>query len=146
MPTAAKLVAALCFAALAYVVSELIKPLMPASTVLGYFSIVNAGIGLLCGWIIVGSRAGRGSSAAISNGVTGTVALVFWGLFIHATNEMVANAFARKYRTMVEATVSIFEIGIEYGTIMLDVRVILTLLAGGIVAGMLAEFAAGRWR
>lgn len=146
MPTAAKLVAAVCLAILGYAVSEIIKTLMPASTDFGSFSIVNAVIGFLCGWIVVGTRAGRGQSAAISNGFTGMFALVIWGLFIHATNEMVANAFARKYRSMVEATVSIFEIGIEYGEKMLDAKVILVLLAGGIVTGILAEFAARRWR
>lgn len=146
MPTAAKLVAALLLAGLGYGVSEIIKTLMPPSTDFGAFSIVNAVIGLLCGWIVVGGRSGRGQSAAISNGFTGTIALVFWGLFVHSCNEMVSNAFARKYHSMFEATIAIFEIGIDYGQKMLDVKVVLILLTGGILTGMIAEFAARRWR
>lgn len=146
MPTAAKLVAAICLAALGYAVSEIIKTMMPASTDFGAFSIVNAVIGFLCGWLVVGTRAGRGQSAAISNGFTGTIALVFWGLFIQASNEMVARAFARKYHTMIEAIVAVFEIGIDFGQKMMDVKIVLLLLAGGIVTGIVTEFAARRWR
>jgi hypothetical protein len=146
MPTAAKLFAAICLAALGYAASEIIKTLMPASTDFGMFSIVNTVLGFVCGWMIVGGRAGRGQSAAISNGFTGTVALVFWGLFIQACNEMTRRSFARKYDNPMEAIGAVFEIGIEYGQTMLDAKLILLLLAGGIVTGMVAEFAARRWR
>ncbi len=146
MPTAAKLVAALCLAALGYVVSDLIRPLLPASTDFGLFNYVNALIGLVMGWRVVGRRAGRGMSAAIGNGFTGTVALVFWGLFVQATNEMVRRSFARHFDSMVEAIAAIFEHMAEYGEIMLDAKVVVALLLGGIASGFLAEIAAGRWR
>lgn len=146
MPTAAKLVAALCLAALGYVVSDLIRPLLPASTHFGLFNYVNALIGLVMGWRVVGRRAGRGMSAAIGNGFTGTVALVFWGLFVQATNEMVRRSFARHFDSMVEAIAAIFEHMVEYGEIMLDAKVVVALLLGGIATGILAEIAAGRWR
>ncbi|MEN9059902.1 TrgA family protein [Ponticoccus litoralis] len=146
MPTAAKLVAALCLAALGYVASDLIRPLLPASTDFGLFNHVNGLIGLVMGWRVVGRRAGRGMSAAIGNGFTGTAALVFWGLFVQATYEMVRRSFARHYDSIVEAIAAIFELMLEYGEIMLDARVILALLLGGIASGILAEIAAGRWR
>lgn len=146
MPTAAKLVAALCLAALGYVVSDLIRPLMPASTDFGMFNFVNALLGLVVGWTVVGNRAGRGMSAAIGNGFTGTAALVFWGLFVQATNEMVRRSFARHFDSMVEAIAAIFEHMVEYGEIMIDAKVIVVLLLGGIAAGIVTEFAASRWR
>ncbi|MDJ0822329.1 MAG: TrgA family protein [Paracoccaceae bacterium] len=146
MPTAAKLIAGLCLAALAFATSELIKTLLPASTDFGIFSLLNTGIGFVCGWLIIGGRAGRGMSAAISNGFTGTVALVFWGLFIQAINEMTGLAMRHRYDGPVEALAAVFEILIEFGQQMIDPRVILLLLVGSIVSGVLTELAAGRWR
>jgi hypothetical protein len=146
MPTAAKLVAAICLAALGWVASEVIRPLFPDTTVFGIFNYVNVVIGALCGWFVVGSRAGRGFSAAIANGLTGGVALVFWGLFVQATNTMVADALRRHFDTPMEAVVGIFENGLEYGQKMLDPTVIVTLLVGSVVVGIIAEVAAGRWR
>ena len=146
MPTAAKLVAGLCLAVLAFATSELIKTILPASTDFGIFSILNAGIGFVCGWLIIGGRAGRGMSAAISNGFTGTVALVFWGLFIQAINEMTGLAMRHRYDGPIEAFAGTFEILVDFGQQIIEPRVILLLLVGGVVTGILAEFAAGRWR
>ncbi|WGW03172.1 TrgA family protein [Tropicibacter oceani] len=146
MPTAAKLVAALCLAALGYAISELIKTLEPASTDFGIFSIVNALLGLICGWVIIGGRAGRGQAAAVSNGITGTVALVFWGLFIQGGNEMLRLAMRNRFDGPVEALAAIFEIMIDFGQVLLNPMVIGGLICGALVTGYLSEIAAGRWR
>ena len=146
MPTAARLTAAICLAALGFIASELIKIIMPASTVFGVFSYVNAALGLLCGWIIVGGRAGRGYSAAISNGFTGMAAMVFWGLFIQGANEMTRLAMRHRYDGPFEALVAIFELMVEYAAIMVNALLISTLLFGAIITGYLTEFAARRWR
>ena len=79
MPSAARLVAAVGLAVLAFIASGMIMPLMPESTDFGYFTIVNMVLGVLCGWFVMGKRAGRGTTAAINNGFTGMVSLVFWG-------------------------------------------------------------------
>ncbi len=146
MPTAAKMVAALCLAALGYAASEMIKTLLPASTDFGIFSLVNAVLGFLCGWIIVGTRAGRGFSAAISNGFTGMVALVFWGLFIQAANEMTRLAMRHRYDGPVEALAAVFEIMVDYGKDMLNPGLLLLLLVGSIVVGLISELAGKHWR
>ncbi|MFZ7089651.1 TrgA family protein [Primorskyibacter sp. 2E233] len=146
MPTAAKLVAALCLAALAYATSELIKTLMPASTDFGVFSIVNTLLGLICGWVVVGSRAGRGQVAAVSNGITGMVALVFWALFIQSANEMIGLAVRHRYDGPLEALAAVFEIMVDYGQYLVDFRVLAALLCGALVTGYLSEAASERWR
>jgi hypothetical protein len=146
MFTAAKLIAALSLAAVGYLTSDAIRPLFHENTDFGLFNYVNAGIGFLCGWYIVGTRAGRGYSAALSNGLTGAVALVFWGLFVQACNEMVDRSMRRFYDSPFEAVAAIFEIGIEFGARMGDVRVLTTLLVGGLATALLAEVAARRWR
>jgi hypothetical protein len=146
MPTAAKLVAAICLAALGYAASETVKTLMPDGTDFGIFTLVNAGIGFACGWLILGNRAGRGYSAALSNGFTGMVALVFWALFVQAAYEMVALALRRRFEGPVEAAAAVFEIMAEYGAVMLDLELILLLMLGAFLAGVLSEGAARRWR
>ncbi|MDU8913204.1 TrgA family protein [Aestuariicoccus sp. MJ-SS9] len=146
MPTASKLVAGLLLALLAIVASGQIKELMPPNTAFGYFTWVNAGIGFLCGWMIIGSRVGRGGAAAVSNGFTAVAALVFWGLFVQAVNEMVRLAVRHRYDGPVEAFAAVFEIGIEYGTVMLDWPLVLTLFAGGVATGIFTEIASRHWR
>ncbi len=146
MFTAAKMVAALCIAALGYVASDTIRPLFPENTNFGMFNYVNTVVGFFCGWFVVGGRAGRGFAASISNGFTGAIALVLWGLFVQACNEMVARSIKRFYDSPFEAVAAIFEIGLEFGAKMLDPTVIVTLLVGGILAGMVTEIAAQRWR
>ena len=60
MPTAARIVAAICIAFVAWIVSGLVKRAMPAGTDFGYFVVICVVIGLACGWTILGSRADRG--------------------------------------------------------------------------------------
>ncbi|MEC3860200.1 TrgA family protein [Mesobacterium sp. TK19101] len=146
MPTAARVVAGVLLAIVAFVASEAFKPLMHENTNFGYFSIVNAGIGLLVGWIVIGSRVGRGLTAGFNNGLTGAIALTFWCLFVHGSYKMVEDSFDRRFTDMLEAIASIFERMLEYGMIMLDVNVIAILLIGGVITGVLAEIASRLWK
>lgn len=146
MPTAAKLIAALFLAALGFAVSELIKTQMPASTGFGRFSLVNAVIGFACGWVVVGTRAGRGYAAGISNGFTGVAALVFWGLFVQSANEMVIRSMKNRYDGAVEAFAAVFELFVRLGENLVNVPVISSLILGAVVTGLLSEFAARHWR
>jgi len=145
MPTAPKLIAALCFAGLGWVASDMIRPLFPEETNFGAFNYVNVVLGLLCGWIVTGPRVGSGWSDGISAGLTGVGALVFWGLFVQAFNEMLRLALDRKYDGPVEAILSVFQIGIEYGQMLINGPLIGTLIVGGIVIGLVAEWASHRW-
>lgn len=145
MLTMPRVVAALLIGVLGFLVSEQIKQLMPEGTGFGWFSIVNLGVGALCGWWVLGARAGRGFVPAINNGVTAVAALVFWGLFIQGCNRMVEDSLRRRFSDPMEAIAAIFENILEYGLIMADVTVIVTLLVGGTVAGLLTEFTARHW-
>lgn len=146
MPDAARLVAALSLALVAFIVSGLIMPLMPEGLDFGYFVHVNVVLGLLCGWIIMGKRAGRGITPAINNGITGVVALLFWGLFVQGLNEMFRQAMRNRYGGPVEAVADIFKIGLDYGTTIFVPQVMITLLVGGILAGLATEYAWRTWR
>ncbi|MDU9003834.1 TrgA family protein [Sedimentitalea todarodis] len=146
MPTTSRLVAAVCLALLAYVLSRVVMPLMPEGMNFGYFIYVNMGLGVLIGWNVIGSRAGRGTTAAINNGLTGVVALIFWGLFVQGCYEMFDQAMNNRFDGPFEALVAILEIAAEYALILLTPTFILTALLGGALSGLATECAWRRWR
>ena len=146
MPTGARLTAALCLAFLAFVISSQVMPLMPEGTDFGYFTHVNVALGLICGWMVIGKRAGRGLVAAVNNGITGTVVLVFWGLFVQGPYEMFRLAMRNRYDGPFEALSAIFVIGLDYAFVIAVPLVFSTLLVGGIATGLAAERAARMWR
>lgn len=145
MPTAGRLVAAVLFAVLGFLISELVKPLFPEGSDLGRLSEINAVVGLFVGWTVAGSRAGGGWRAAVGHGLTGAAALLFWAMFLHATTEMIRRSIRSQYDGPVEAVVGIFELMIGYAQIIGTLGVIGALIAGGIAAGLLTEAAARRW-
>ena len=146
MPTAANLISALSLAVLAYVVTGQIIPLFPEGKDFGSFWLVNVCLGLAVGWVVMGKRAGRGLTPAINNGFTSMVVLVFWGLFVQGCVEMTRLAMRNRYDGPFEAILAIFEIGFDYLTIIATPTIIGTLVVGGVISGLLAEFAARRWR
>lgn len=145
MPDAAKLVAGLGMALLAFIVSGMIMPLFEEEMNFGYFTHVNIVLGFIVGWIVIGRRAGRGMISALNVGLTGAVALVFWGLFVQSSNEMTRLAMKNRFDGPFEALVSIFEIGADWAILMTTVPIWATLLIGGVIVGFATEFAWRAW-
>lgn len=146
MLTAPRLVAALLLGGVGFAGSELIKPLMPEGTQFGWFSFVNLGLGMIVGWVVIGSRIGRGIVPAINNGLTGAAALIFWGVFTQAGNEMLRLSLRRRYDGPVEGLTDLFRIAMDYALTMATVPVLGTLFLGGVLAAVLAEVSARYWR
>lgn len=146
MPNAAKLVAALGLAFLAFVVSGMIMPLFEEDTNFGWFTQVNVAVGALCGWFVVGPRAGRGMISAVNLGLTGPVVMVFWALFLQSCNEMVRVAMKNRYDGAFEALTDVFQIGAEWALLMSTVPIWATLFLGGVITGVLTEYAWRTWR
>lgn len=146
MPTAARLIAAICLAITGFIASLMVVPLMPESTDFGYFFHVNVILGLCVGWVVMGPRAGRGLTPAINNGLTGVFVLVLWAIFLQSANEMVRLAMINRYDGAFEALVAIFQIGAEFALIIAVVPLGLFLLAAAVLSGLLTEFANSRWR
>ncbi len=145
MPTFARVAAAVCLALLAFYVSGLVMATQPEKSNWGDFQLVNAGIGLLVGWFVLGSRVGVDYVTAIGIGFTAMLALVFWCLFFYAFREMISLALDRRFDGPVEAVVGVFKIGIEYGAQLAYPHILLTLLLGGGAAGVICEFVNRRW-
>lgn len=150
MPDAARLVAAASLAIVAFFLSGLVMEVyieyVGTDVYFGWFLQVNIVLGLAVGWFSMGKRAGRGVSSAITNGITGVFLLVLWGLFVQACNEMTARAMKNLYDGPVEAIGAIFQIGAEWGLLLLTGPILGTLVVGAFVAGILTEYAWRTWR
>ena len=146
MPDAAKLVAALGMAILAFIVSGMIPPLFEENKNFGWFTWVNVALGLVVGWKVMGTRAGRGLVSAINVGLTGPVVLVFWALFVQSCNEMVRIAMRNRYDGAAEALGAIFKIGAEWALQISTVEIWATLLIGGVIVGLATDYAFRTWR
>ncbi|KIN72511.1 TrgA family protein [Sulfitobacter guttiformis] len=146
MPTAARLVAAILLAILAWILSDIVRPLLPEGTQFGRFNYVNAFIGICVGWTVIGSRVGRGFVSAINNGVTGTAVLILWALFFHGCVEMFRLAMRNRFDGPMEALTSIFLIGSEFGVMIATPTFFGAAFAGALVVGLAADAAARRWR
>ena len=145
MPTSARLAAAVCYGVLAWIVSGMVIEVIVEKENWGNFQPFNALVGLVVGWFIVGKRVGVDYVTAIGIGFTGMIAAVFWVIFIHSFNTMLSLALDRRFDGPVEALLSVFKIGIDYSTYLVHVHIIVTLIVGGILSGMIAEYVDRRW-
>lgn len=145
MPTAARLTAAIILAVLAYMLSQLVKPLLPEGTNFGYFDVINVILGLAAGWFVMGPRAGRGVTHGINNGLAGVFVLLLWGVFVQACYEMFDLAMRNRYKGAFDALTAIVEIGAEYAAMIATPDIVMTSLIGALVAGLVTEFSANRW-
>jgi hypothetical protein len=145
MPTAPKLVAALLFGALAFFVSDLIKPLLEEGTQMSWFSLVNPIVGALMGWRISGARAGYSIRASLGYGITTVAATVFWCLFIWAGYLMVEASMRLRYDGPMEALQDMGAMMIEFAQTMATPTVLGSLLVGALFFGWLTEQVARRY-
>ena len=145
MPTAGKLAGAVAFFIYGWYLATLATPLFPESNPPDFFGPLCLGIGILCGWIIVGRRAGRGYNAAFGNGLTGAAAFVFWVIFLLSFHTMIQQALRRLYDGPMEALTDVFALMLEQGQDLADVNLIVNATVGGIVGAWITEYFAKRY-
>lgn len=145
MPTAAKLIAAVCFAAVGWFAAHLYVPALPEGTQTGFIREIAAFIGLICGWRILGRLAGRGYGESMGLGLRTSVTIVFWVLVFASIYEMVKRSTKLRYDGPMEAVLGAFDIALGYGQMLANPQMLAVLVLGGIVAGYAAEFAARHW-
>lgn len=145
MPTAARLAAALLMAALAFVASLLIMPLLPEGTDFGYFLHYNVVLGSMVGWVYLGGRAGHGFVPSLNNGLTGMALLVLAALLSQGAWEMFRLAQRLRYDGPFEAVAAVFTIALEYFFVIAVPGVWAVLIIGGGLAGVLTERVWKRW-
>ncbi|MCC6306562.1 MAG: TrgA family protein [Rhodobacteraceae bacterium] len=146
MPTAAKLVAALVFAAVAFLGASVYVPLLPEGTQARWFAAASAAIGALVGWLVMGPLAGRGLVAAMGYGLRTAATIVFWTGLLFSGREMILRSLNMRYDGPMEAVVGVFDIALDYGRLLADPQILAVLGLGGMVGGIAAELASRRWK
>lgn len=146
MPTASKIVAAICFAIFGAIGATVVIPAFPEGMQFGYFVPITAFIGLLNGWWVMGRLTGHGYRDAMGSGVRTAITIVVWTLLVFAIYEMVKRSTnVNRYDGPMEAVVSAFGLMLEYGAVLLSPKILGTFLVGGLVGGAITEWAGKRW-
>ena len=145
MPTGAKLIGALTFMALAYFISDLIKPLLPEGTNVSRLSEINAVVGLLMGWRVMGKGAGSTYKQSFGYGLTTLAATAFWSLLLWSGYEMLQRSMKMYYDGPVEALQEMAALYVEYAKLAAVQEVLLPALVGAIFVSWLTEYFARRW-
>lgn len=146
MPTAARLFAAIAFAAIGFMAAEVYKPGLPPETQWGRFTILSTLIGLLCGWFVMGRLAGRGMRAAFGSGLRTSANMVFYAMLLFSIYEMVLRSLRKRYDGVFEAVMGTFDIMLAYGMALLRPEPLIVLVLGGMLGGALAEWASRQWK
>lgn len=146
MPTAAKLVAGILFAALAWFVSEQVKVVLPSegrgATLL---SPLNAALGFVMGWRVMGLRAGGGFTPAVGFGLTTVFATFFWSLLIWSGYEMIERALRRRYRDPIDALEDMGQVMLDYAILVVTPTIVGAAVIGSFVCAMITEYFSRRW-
>lgn len=145
MPTAARLFAALAFFAVAFFAAETYKPGLAGQVSWGWFSLIAATIGALCGWRVMGSEAGDGMVHAMSAGLRTATLIVMSTLLLFAVLEMLRRTLRNRYDGVFDALLGVFDLFVFYGRALMQPEPLIVLLAGGLLGGALTEWAARRW-
>ena len=139
MPSGTKVASSFCLCALAYILSELVKPTFIEDYNFGYFTYVSMLVGVIVGWTSMGERVSFGLVPAINNGITGTFSMVASVIFIQSANEMIRLSMRGRYDTLFDALLGIVPIGIDFVVQVSSTALWGTALIGGVLAGLIVE-------
>ena len=146
MPTAAKLLAAISFAVVGWVLANYYAVNMPDAAAVGPIRLAAALVGTIVGWSVMGNSVGKGYVEAAGSGIKTAVILAVLALFLLALSEMLQNSVKMRYEDAVEAILAVVDTMAKRSHALLSMGVVGTVLFGGIVGGLLAENAGRRWR
>lgn len=145
MPTTAKLVSAIYFALLAWVVAELYMPGLPEGTQVGLLRPVASAVGAFTGWRVSGRLVGRGYVDAAGNGLRSVVSTAVMVTLIFSIYEMLRQSTRLRYDGVMEALLGAMSLFLDFARLMLTPQVLGVALIGGIIGGLIAEWVSRRW-
>ncbi|WP_411891990.1 TrgA family protein [Yoonia sp. SDW83-1] len=145
MPTAGRLAAALAFFIYGWYIALQATPFFPEGNLPGYAVPLSIGVSILVGWMVVGSRAGRGYIAAIGNGLTGAAAYTLWMVFLISFYDMIRKSLRRLYDGPMDAIVDVFALMVDLGQDFYDINLIINVVVGGIICALISEYFAKRY-
>lgn len=146
MPTAAKLVGAIAFALLGYLIAGRAVTTLPDNAEVGWFREIIAVFGWFVGWSIVGPSAEKRLAITLAAGLTASAALAVLGVGFVAIYQMLVKSAHNFYASPMQALESMFELAWKRAAVLGDANILALLILGGLVAGALARGAAKLWR
>lgn len=146
MPTGAKLMAALCFAVVGWIMANYYVMNVPETGAAGPVREAAALIGAIVGWRVMGPTVGRGYVEAAGSGIKTAFVLAVAALFLLALREMLDNSVKMRYPGALEAILDVFHTMAKRSQGLLSMSVFATLLVGGVIGGLLSENAGRRWK
>lgn len=146
MPTSAKLMAAVCFAVVGWVLANYYAMNMPDASAAGPIREGAAVVGAFVGWMVMGPSVGRGYVEAAGSGIKTAVVLAVVALFFLALREMIDNSVKMRYDGALDAILDVFQTMAKRSVSLLSLGVFGTILLGGIIAGLLTENVGRRWK
>lgn len=146
-PTAARLVAGLALAAVAWLTAHLYALALPEGQQAGLVREICAGLGLVIGWRVLGGFLDqrRGRVEAMGTGLRAALTVALSALILFALREVALRAIDGRYRDPMQAVLDVFSRILHLGAGMLRADVMAALLLGGLLGGALAHMAAARW-
>ena len=145
MPTASKLAAAVAFALLGFLAAQTFIKYLPEGTPLRYFREITAAIGFIVGWLWMGKLTRKGYREAINSGMVTALILVFWALLVFSLYFMLKKSTRMMYDGPMEAVLGVFQLMFDYGKMLLVPDMLGVIFVGGMVAGLVTEWAGKRW-
>ncbi|CTQ50823.1 TrgA family protein [Jannaschia donghaensis] len=152
MPTPAKLVAAILFAALCWFVGEaIVRYTLEEGVRVGLFREVLAAGGLIVGWRTIGSAAtgpvGRGNSIpnVITSGFAAAFVFLVLGLLFHSFGVMIAESLEGKYNAIGRAASAWMGFLVEDAMTVWHPVILGLLFVGGAVIGLIAGVVGRRY-
>lgn len=145
MLTGGRLAGGVVFALLGWYIAGIAGPFFQEGRPPSYLIPLCTFLGLFMGWTVCGPRTGKGYVNAVSNGLTTIVAFSFCVVASLAFMTMMQNAMRHRYGGPMEAVVAWFDLILEQGLEFFDIPFIGTIIVGGIICAMIAEFIGNRF-
>lgn len=147
MPTFAKLLGAIVFAVVGFWAAVTYNGHLPDNVSLPKLPFAMAGLGVVLGWYSMGGVAGKGWRESIAYGLRTSVLIGFIAMFGVAFLLMLRKSTNQMYRAdPLAAVLDVPDLMYQYGHYMFNQDVLVALGAGGVLGGLLTEYAARRWR
>lgn len=146
MPTAAKLMAAISFGVVGWVMANYYAQNIPDAASLGPLREGAALVGIFIGWSVMGNSTGRGYVESAGAGIKTAVILAVVALFLLALGEMLENSVKMRYDDAMEAILAVVDTMAKRAHALLSLGVFGTILLGGILGGLLSENVGRRWK
>ncbi len=146
MPTAGRLVAAVCFGVMGSVAAFVGIPTLPEGTITGYFVPFAGLTGIWLGWSLMGPKAGGRFALAMTQAIATTVVMIVVVILGISGWDMVERSMRLRYDGPGEAVLDTANLFWGYLQWMAVAPVIQALLIGTLVSAILTNIAARIWK